>query len=90
MVKGYGDPVDVVGKEHVAVEGAPVELLFEILPEAALTGTSILKAIDRKFSLPYIVNIKIIVSMKKLSKFFRTLAVRLSAVATIDLTWSSG
>ncbi len=44
MVKGYGDPVDVVGKEHVAVEGAPVELLFEILfeilPEAALTGTS--------------------------------------------------
>ena len=43
MVKGYGDPVDVVGKEHVAVEGAPVELLFEILPEAALTGTSMLK-----------------------------------------------
>ena len=42
MVKGYGDPVDVVGKEHVAVEGAPVELLFEILPEAALTGTSML------------------------------------------------
>ncbi len=40
VVKGYGDPVDVVGKEHVAVEGAPVELLFEILPEAALTGTS--------------------------------------------------
>ena len=89
MVKGYGDPVDVVGKEHVAVEGAPVELLFEILPEAALTGTS-MPAIDRKFSLPYIVNIKIIVSMKKLSKFFRTLAVRLSAVAIIDLTWSSG
>ncbi len=44
VVKGYGDPVDVVGKEHVAVEGAPVEILFEILfeilPEAALTGTS--------------------------------------------------
>ncbi len=82
MVKGYGDPVDVVGKEHVAVEGAPVELLLKFCLKR-LSQEPPCRAIDRKFSLPYIVNIKIIVSMKKLSKFFRTLAVRLSAVATI-------
>lgn len=41
--------------------------------------TSYGRAIDRKLSLSYTVNIKIIVSMKKLSKFFRTFALRLSA-----------
>ncbi len=86
MVKGYA--MDVVARSMLLLKAHQSELLFEILP--LLSQEPPCRAIDRNFSLPYIVNIKIIVSMKKLSKFFRTLAVRLSAVATIDLTWSSG
>lgn len=40
VVKGYGGSVPVVIKEHPAVEGAPVELLFEVLPETTLAGIS--------------------------------------------------
>ena len=40
MVKSNGDSVAVVSQKHAAVEAAPVELLFEVLPEAALAGVS--------------------------------------------------
>ena len=40
VVKGYGGSVAVVSKKHPAVEGAPVELLLEILPEAAFARVS--------------------------------------------------
>lgn len=41
VVKGDGDPVPVIAKGHAAVEGAPVELLLEVLPEAALAGVPV-------------------------------------------------
>ena len=40
VVKCNGCPVARPFEEHVAVEGAPVEFLLEILPEATLTGVS--------------------------------------------------
>ena len=40
VVKRYGDSLAAVCKKHAAVEGAPVELLFEVLSEAALAGIS--------------------------------------------------
>lgn len=41
MVKGDRTSMSVTFKEHAAVEGAPVELTFEVLPEAALVGVSV-------------------------------------------------
>lgn len=48
------------------------------------------RASDRKFIFPYVVRIKIIVSMMKLLKLFRIFAFGLSTEATIERTWSSG
>lgn len=40
VVEGDGRPVSVRLKEHVHIEGAPVELPLEVLSEAALAGVS--------------------------------------------------
>lgn len=40
VIKSDGDPVPAFFKKHPRVEGAPVELLFEVLPEATLAGLS--------------------------------------------------
>ena len=41
VVKRDGDPVSVSLKKHSYVKGAPVELLLEVLSEAALAGVSV-------------------------------------------------
>lgn len=40
VIKSNGDPVPAFFKKHPHVEGAPVELLFEVLSEATLAGFS--------------------------------------------------
>lgn len=41
VVKSNGDPMSAFFKEHACIKGAPVELLLEVLPEAALAGLSL-------------------------------------------------
>lgn len=50
VIKSNGDPVPAFFKKHPHVEGAPVELLFEVLSVKRLSQDSPCRAIDRKFN----------------------------------------
>ena len=41
VVKSNSDPMSAFFKEHACIKGAPVELLLEVLPEAAIAGLSL-------------------------------------------------